>query len=180
MGMDELNVLHDVTARLEEVGIPYMLTGSMAMNYYAEPRMTRDIDLVVDLEQSEVPRLASSFQSDYHMSRTAVRDAVQRRSMFNLIHRESVLKIDFVLRKRTRYREVEFDRRRRVQLGAAEVYVVRKEDLIISKIAWAEDSRSEVQKRDVRNLMATGCDEDYLEHWLKELDLHDFADSWLE
>ena len=58
--------------------------------------------------------------------------------------------------------------------------MVRKEDLIISKIAWAEDSRSEVQKRDVRNLLATAYDEDYLEHWLNELDLHDFADRWLE
>ena len=67
-----------------------------------------------------------------------------------------------------------------MQLGAAEVSIVRKEDLIISKIAWAENSGSEVQKRDVRNLMATGCDEDYLEHWLNELDLHDFADRWLE
>jgi Domain of unknown function (DUF1814). len=178
--MDELKVLHDVTARLEEAGIPYMLTGSMAMNYYAEPRMTRDIDLVVDLEQSEIPRLVSGFRAEYHVSREAVRDAAQRRSMFNPIHRESVLKIDFVLRKRTRYREVEFDRRRRVQLGAAEVYVVRKEDLIISKIAWAEDSRSEVQKRDVRNLMVTGYDEDYPKRWLKELDLQDFAESWLE
>ncbi|MFB6286223.1 MAG: hypothetical protein ABEK03_06570 [Candidatus Bipolaricaulia bacterium] len=178
--MDELQVLHDVTARLEEAGIPYMLTGSMAMNYYAEPRMTRDIDVVVDLEQSEVPVLISGFQPEYHVSCEAVRDAVQRRSMFNLIHRESVLKIDFVLRKRTRYREVEFDRRRRVQLGDTEVCVVSKEDLIISKIAWAEESQSEVQERDVRNLMATGYDEDYVEHWLKELDLHDFTERWLE
>ena len=64
--------------------------------------------------------------------------------MFNLIHRESVLKVDFVLRKHTRYREVEFDRRRGVQLGAAEVSIVCKEDLIISKIAWASDTRSDV------------------------------------
>ena len=62
-----------------------------------------------------------------------------------------------------------FDRRQRVQLGSAEGYVVRKEDLIISKIAWAEDSQSDVQKRDVQNLMATDYDEEYLEHGLKEL-----------
>lgn len=77
VGMDELEVLHDVTARLEEAGIPYMLTGSMAMNYYAEPRMTRDVDLVVDLERSEIPRLVTGFQPNYHVSREAVRDAVQ-------------------------------------------------------------------------------------------------------
>ena len=178
--MDELEILYDVTAQLEELGIPYMLTGSMAMNYYAEPRMTRDIDLVVDLQEGEISKLVSGFQPDYYVSSETVREAVRKRSMFNLIHRERVLKIDFVLRKRTRYREVEFERRQRVHLGSEEVDVVRKEDLIISKIAWAEDSQSEVQKRDVRNLMATGYDEDYLEHLLKELNLYDFTENWLE
>ena len=87
----------------------------------------------------------------------------------NLIHQESVLKIDFFVRKATRYREVAFDRRQRVQLGSAEGYVVRKEDLILSKIGWTEDSQSDVQKRDLRNLMATDYGEEYLEHGLKEL-----------
>jgi hypothetical protein len=177
--MDELEVLHDVTARLEDAEIPYMLTGSMALNYYAEPRMTRDIDLVVDLREEDVSQLVSAFRPDYYVPRDAVEEAVRQRSMFNLIHRESVLKIDFVLRKDARYREVEFERRQRVHLGSAEVYVVCKEDLIISKIAWARDSRSDVQKRDVRNLLATGYDEDYLEHWLKELHLYQFAEDWL-
>lgn len=177
--MDELDVLHDVATRLDEAGIPYMLTGSMALNFYAEPRMTRDIDLVLDVQNDEVSQLVSAFQPEYYIPREAVERAVRQRSMFSLIHQESVLKIDFVLRKRTRYREVEFERRQRVQLGSAEVWVVRKEDLIISKIAWAEDSRSEVQERDVRNLMATGYDEDYLEHWLKELNLFQFAEDWL-
>jgi len=178
--MDELDVLHDVATRLEEASIPYMLTGSMALNYYAEPRMTRDIDLVIDVHGDDVSQLVSAFQPEYYVPRSTVEKAVQQRSMFNLIHRESVLKIDFILRKATRYREVEFDRRQRVQLGPAEVYVVRKEDLIISKIAWAEDSQSDVQKRDVRNLMATDHDEEYLEHWLKELHLYRFAEDWLE
>lgn len=177
--MNELEVLHDVASRLEAAGIPYMLTGSMALNYYAEPRMTRDIDFVIDVREDGIAQLVSAFQPEYVVPEEAIEEAVRQRSMFNLIHRESVLKIDFVLRKRTQYRKVEFERRQRVRLGSAEVYIVRKEDLIISKIAWAEDSRSEVQRRDVRNLMATGYDEDYLEHWLKILDLHEFAEDWL-
>lgn len=177
--MDELEVLQDVATRLEEASIPYMLTGSMAMNYYAEPRMTRDIDLVIDVREDEVSQLVSTFRPEYYIPREAVEKAVRQRSMFNLIHQASVLKIDFVLRKHTRYREVEFNRRQRVQLGPAEVFVVCKEDLIISKIMWASDTRSDVQKRDVRNLMATGYDEEYLEHWLKKLDLYRFTEDWL-
>jgi len=45
----ELEVLQDATERLERAGIQYMLTGSIALSYYAQPRMTRDIDLVVEL-----------------------------------------------------------------------------------------------------------------------------------
>lgn len=177
--MDELEVLQDVAARLDNADIPYMLTGSMALNYYAEPRMTRDIDLVVDIQLDKVSQLVSTFRPDYYVPRDAVEKAVRQRTMFNLIHHESVFKIDFVLRKDTRYRRVEFERRQRVHLRSAEVCVVCKEDLIISKIAWARDSRSDVQKRDVRNLLATGYDEDYLEHWLKELNLYQFAEDWL-
>ena len=178
--MDELDVLHDVAARLEEASIPYMRTGSMALNYCAEPRMTRDIDLVADVHGNDVSQLVLAFQPEHYAPRSTVEKAVQQRSMFSLIHRESVPKIDFVLRKATRYRAVEFDRRQRVQLGPAEVHVVRKEDLIISKIASAEDSQSDIQKRDVRNLMATDHDEECLEHWLEKLDLHQFTEDWLE
>lgn len=46
----ELDVLRDAVARLDRAGVRYMLTGSIALSYYAEPRMTRDIDLVVELE----------------------------------------------------------------------------------------------------------------------------------
>ena len=176
--MDELEVLHDVAARLKEAAIPYMVTGSMALNYYAEPRMTRDIDLVLDVRGDEVPQLVSTFRPEYYVPRDAVEKVVQQRSMFHLIHQASILKIDFVLRKRTRYREVEFNHRQRVQLGPAEVSIVCKEDVIISKIAWASDTRSDVQNRDVRNLMATGYDEEYLDHWLRELDLYLFTKDW--
>jgi hypothetical protein len=99
--------------------------------------------------------------------------------MFNLIHNESLVKIDFVVRKETPYRKTEFERRRLVRLENTDVDVVSKEDLIISKKYWARESRSEVQQRDVRNVMATGYDEAYLEHGLNELSLYQFAKKWL-
>ena len=60
---EELEVLRTVAARLDQAGIAYMLTGSMALNYYAVPRMTRDIDLVVELEPGDAERLVRLFQS---------------------------------------------------------------------------------------------------------------------
>lgn len=178
--MDVIDVLHDVARRLEEIDVPYMLSGSLAVSFYAEPRMTRDIDLVVDAKTDDVERLVAGFQTDYYVSRETVKDAVRRRSLFNLIHNESLVKVDFVIRKNTRYRRVEFKRRRRVRIGNTEIYVVSKEDLIISKITWARESRSEMQRRDVRSLLESGYDEEYLEYWLKELELEQFAEGWLQ
>ncbi len=119
--MNELDVLHDVTQRLEASHIPYMLTGSLAVNYYAEPRMTRDIDLVIDVQPGGLAPLLAAFQEDYYLSHEAVEEAVRQRSMFNLIHHESLIKVDFVVRKETSYRKVEFERRRRVRFGSTDV-----------------------------------------------------------
>ena len=58
----ELLALRDVCARLDGEGIAYMLTGSLAMSFYARPRMTRDIDLVIALETAEAQRLIAGFR----------------------------------------------------------------------------------------------------------------------
>ena len=62
---NELDIVRDVSARLERGGLAYMLTGSMAMNYYAQPRMTRDIDLVVALSPQDTDTVVRLFTPDY-------------------------------------------------------------------------------------------------------------------
>jgi len=74
--------------------------------------------------------------------------------MFNLLHLESVVKVDMIVRKDSEYRRTEFERRRRIELDAFSLWIVSKEDLILSKLAWAKPSGSELQLRDVRNLLA--------------------------
>jgi len=150
--MDELAVLQDVTGQLDHAGIPYMLTGSLALSYYTQPRMTRDIDLVAEMERADAQRLATLFQPEYYVPEPAMRDAIRDRGMFNLIHAASVVKVNCIVRKDEPYRHTEFQRRSRVRLGDVELWLVSREDLIVSKIAWASDSRSEVQRRDVENL----------------------------
>jgi hypothetical protein len=166
---DEIDILKDVAARLERAGIAYMLTGSLAMSFYAQPRMTRDIDLVVALEGQDCAALEQALGSDYYLSDDAVRNAVAREGTFNAIHMGSVVKVDFIVRKREAYRRIEFDRRQRAQLGDFPVWIASKEDLILSKLWWARDSQSEMQLKDVRNLLASGCDRAYLDAWAQTL-----------
>ncbi len=168
---NELDIVRDVSQRLDRAEIAYMLTGSMAMNYYAQPRMTRDIDLVVALAPEDSDRVVDLFRPDYYVSEEAVRDSIATKSIFNLIHEESVIKVDCVVRKDTPYRQAEFERRRRIEIENFSTWIATKEDLIISKLDWARDSHSELQMRDVKNLLATGYDHDYIEQWTKELGL---------
>lgn len=61
----ELDILREVSKRLDAAGIQYMVTSSVAMNYYAQPRMTRDIDVVMALKDSDAVRLLDLFGADY-------------------------------------------------------------------------------------------------------------------
>lgn len=168
---NEIDVLRDIASKFESVGLAYMLTGSLAMNYYTQPRMTRDIDVVVALEARDSDTITRLFAANYYVAREAVSDAIARQSVFNLIHQESVIKIDCIVRKSSDYRRLEFERRRSVRLQDFTIWIVSKEDLIISKLYWARDSHSELQLGDVKNLLATGYDAEYLEKWTQELGL---------
>ncbi len=174
---NEIDVIRDLAGRFERGGIDYMLTGSLAMNYYAQPRMTRDIDVVVALGPGDAERVVGLFGEDYYVASEAVVRAIARESVFNLIHQETIIKVDCIVRKSGDYRRLEFERREAVQIQDFTVWIASKEDLIISKIDWARESRSELQLRDVKNLLATGYDAAYLEKWVRELGL---LNLWLE
>jgi len=93
-----------------------------------------------------------------------------------LIHNEYVIKIDFVVRKDTPYRRREFSRRKKVAVDDQDLYLVSPEDLILSKLEWAKESRSEVQLNDVRNLLKNvkGLNRSYLARWAKALGIESF------
>lgn len=111
--MNEIDIVRDISRRFEKADIPYMLTGSMAMNYYAQPRMTRDIDVVIAIGPEDVDRVAALFRPNYYVSEENIRESVAHESIFNLIHQESVIKVDRIIRKRTEYRRLEFERRQK-------------------------------------------------------------------
>ncbi|HMH54247.1 MAG TPA: hypothetical protein VK548_28695 [Candidatus Acidoferrum sp.] len=170
---EELEVLKIVAERLRGAGIAYMVTGSVAMNHYAVPRMTRDIDLVVELSAPDVDRVCRLFEDDFYVDHQAVHHAVEIPAAFNMIHTALVVKVDIVVRKETEYRRTEFARRRRLTVEGQELFVVAPEDLILSKLEWARESRSAVQLADVRNLAesVTDLDRQYLAQWMERLGL---------
>jgi hypothetical protein len=168
---EQLSVLKLVVTRLHSANIAYMISGSIAMNYYAQPRLTRDIDLVVALRQEDAERVTNLFAADFYIDADAVREAIARLGMFNIIHYDHVMKVDFIVRKDTPYRHEEFARRYAVDIDGVTMWLVTAEDLLLSKLLWAAESHSDLQFRDIRNLLQAGIplDWQYIERWAAEL-----------
>ncbi len=170
----ELDILKDVIEKLDSLNIYYMLTGSLAMMYYAQPRMTRDIDIVIELNKFQIESFIRIFKNEYYLSSEAIEDSVETSFIFNLIHLGSSIKIDCVIRKPEEYRIVEFNRRKKVKFSGVELFIVSKEDLILSKLSWAKDSNSELQTRDIKSLLISDYDKNYLFEWAKKMDIYNF------
>lgn len=135
--------------------------------------MTRDIDIVVAIDRTAADLILRLFESDYYIPQNAVTRAIANETQFNLIHIRFIVKVDFIIRKNNDYRRTEFERRQLVQLDEMEIWIVSKEDLIISKLYWASDSHSEFQLRDVKKLLKSGYDAVYLDEWTRKLSLTD-------
>ncbi len=180
MVIDELHILFDIIDKLEELKIDYMLTGSMAMNYYAEPRMTRDFDIVVNIRSPQKNDFFSAFSEDYYLTETAFDEAIKYNSMFNIIHKDSVFKADMIIKKEDEYSIKAFERKQVKKINNHLLNIISKEDLILSKIEWAKDSRSDLQKADIINLLKKDYDKEYIVHWLQRKQLLDFAQEFID
>lgn len=169
--MNEIDILQLVASRLETAGIAYMVTGSIAATVFGHPRMTRDVDIVVELGTAQAGAIVHLFAHDFLADSDSIRHAIREQGMFNLIHCEAVIKIDFIVRKDSPYRRMEFQRRQKATLGDRAIWVVTIEDLILSKLLWAQPSHSELQLRDVHTLVASGrpLERGYIERWAAEL-----------
>lgn len=171
---EELEVLKIVTHRLNKAGISYIISGSIAANYYTVPRMTRDIDIVIELKDADIDKFIGLFQKDFYTDEEMIKKEVLRKGIFNLIHNQYVIKIDFIVRKDLEFQKSAFFRRKKVLIEKTLMWFISAEDLILAKLIWAKDSHSEMQLKDVGNLLTTVKDIDmkYITKWLKKLNLY--------
>ena len=172
---EELEVLKIVVERLNAAEISYLISGSIAANYYTIPRMTRDIDVVVELNSKQISEFVALFKKDFYVDQDMVREEVLQEGMFNLIHNEYVIKIDFIIRKTSEFQNAVFLRRKNVKIDKTDMWFISAEDLVLSKLLWAKDSHSEMQLKDVVNLIETvdNLDFQYIEKWLIPLGIEE-------
>ena len=143
-------------ALLERLQIPYAIVGSFATAVWGDPRMTRDIDIVVQLAAEKVDELCAAFPADdFNVSRESAREAVSLRSQFNVIHFRSGNKIDFMIAGRSEWAQRQLMRRRRVQFAPdCEGFVAAPEDVIIGKLVYYQDGGSEKHLRDIASILS--------------------------
>lgn len=172
--LEELQILKLVCQKLEDSNIKYMLTGSVAANQYTFSRMTRDIDIVLEVVKSDEEKIFNAFQNDFYIERNAIAEAIERKEMFNIIHNEFMIKVDFIMKKNSSYQKLGFARRIKMFVHDFSVWIISLEDLIISKLDWAKESHSEMQLKDVKNLLLNeNIDYDYINEWINWLHLND-------
>ena len=130
---------------------------------------------MIECDEERAATLVTLFQDDSYADVDAARSAARDTGMFNVIHLESLVKADFIVKPTTPYETIKFGRRRRIDLGDFGVTVIRPEDLILSKLLWARGSESARQVEDVRTLLeqVPALDRDYLADWSLQLDLVD-------
>ena len=172
--MNERELLVDCLRRLNRTGITYYLTGSMASNYWGIPRTTHDLDFVVQLAMSAVPRIVQEFRGDFYIDEAAVRAAFQPPHQFNAIDTRSALKVDFWLPKPEPFDREMLGRRARVTLFGEPAWIATAEDVILHKLVWNRISPSGRQLGDAAGVVAVqadALDKSYLRHWAQELKL---------
>lgn len=129
-----------------------MISGSVAMNYYTVPRMTRDIDIVVELNPEDVDRFIRLFQKDFYIDEEMVKKSIKKKSLFNIIHNKYVFKIDFIVKGKSKFQNISLSRRKKVLIDDNLMWFISAEDLILAKLLWAKESYSELQLSDIKNL----------------------------
>lgn len=170
------DLFKEITSALESKNIPYMISGSMAMLAYSVSRTTRDIDVVIELSEESLEEFIAIFGDHFYINRATVKEELTRLGMFNVIDHRSGLKIDFIVKKNSPYRNVEFERRTRQSLLGHEAWVVSLEDLILSKLIWIQQIQSDRQQEDIMNLLENPVtDKAYLKKWINELGLTTFG-----
>lgn len=168
------DVLTQVLGTMDKLGIPYMVVGSMAVNYYGQPRYTHDLDLVAQVAAADVPGLLAAFGQEFYISEDGIRRALRTGSSFNAIHLASGLKVDFWPAKAGDFDRSAFARRVPVQYLGASASLTTAEDLILKKLYWFKASESEKHWKDAETVYLAqrpGLDVGYLRKWALALGL---------
>lgn len=178
--MEQQELLLRTVEILENLTIPYMVTGSFAVNFYGIPRTTHDIDLVVQIRSADADRLVHQFPSDFYADAEMIRQAVEQQFVFNIIDTASGLKIDFWLLKADAFDAERFRRRREQVIFGHPIAMPSPEDVILSKLIWYKEAQGDKHINDAQGVWQVQketLDRTYLRLWAQKLSVRDLLEQ---
>lgn len=187
--MDEtLSTALEATSILDQLGIRWFLGGSLASSLLGIPRATLDADIVADIEPDHVATLLRHLGDAWYADESAIREAIERRSSFNLIHYATAIKLDIFIPKRRKFEAGEFARTKRIPVAAdseIRIPVCSMEDIVLAKLEWFRlgGEQSERQWSDILGVLrvnAPTLDRCYLRESATDLLVTDLLDRALE
>jgi len=178
---DIVAALDTVIGCFEKLGIAYYIGGSVASSAYGIARATMDVDLVANVKIRQVNRLVKALEADYYIDAEMIRDAIHRSTSFNLIHLETMIKIDVFIVKDEPYDSKALTRRQPDTLdeeSSRKFYLSSPEDIILNKLQWYQRGGrvSQQQWKDILGVLkvqADKLDTEYLKYWASRLNLSD-------
>ncbi len=183
---DILAAITPIVEALEELGIPYHIGGSVASSLYGLPRLTIDADLVADLRMEHVRPLVKQLETDYYIDGDMIRDAIRRQSSFNLIHQDTILKVDIFIPKSRLFDQEELRRAQQEVLseGTRPFNIASPEGTILNKLEWYRmgGEVSDRQWNDILGVLkvqGTNLDMAYLRRWAANLSVTDLLERAL-
>lgn len=176
--MTEEDVLIQTIELFDGLKIPYALTGGLAVSFYGHPRSTHDFDLILQFppDKKTTKQLLTLFDKDFYISEAGIIDAVLHKTMFNIIHHETGLKIDLWIMKDSEYDREAFGRRIRQPALGIDVWILSAEDMIINKLLWYKISDLQKHYNDAKGIyevQGTKIDRKYLIKWAAQLSIFD-------
>lgn len=178
----EADFLIEVVERLDQTGMAYMLTGSMASNYWGIPRTTHDLDFVLVLDLASVERFVLAFDPGFFVQSQSVRAALRPPYQFNVLDEQSALKADFWVLRDNSYEQAAFARRVVVELFGRRAPLATAEDLILHKLYWNQITPSDRQLQDAAGVFAVqagALDLAYIRKWVDTLGVKQQLDDLL-
>lgn len=187
MSLDVISVTVQVTNLFSTIGVPYFIGGSLASTLYGMVRTTQDADIIADLGTEHIPLFIDKLQNDFYIDGEMMTEAITQHSSFNIIHRESMIKVDVFIPQSRSFTDFQFFRAREEVLSLdphMTARVASPEDILLAKLEWYRlgGEVSERQWRDVIGVLKvqTGMLElDYLHRMAQEIHVEDLLDKAL-
>jgi len=159
-----------------------MVTGAAASIVYGEPRLTHDIDLVIEMGAEDAEPLAQAFPSDqYYCPPIEILEEEARRPLrghFNVIHHQSGFKADFYLKGRDELHRWAMSGRKRVEMAGLSIWVAPPEYVILRKLEYYREGKSEKHLRDIAGMMALSSEQIDLKILLEKIEEYGLRKEW--